>query len=108
MEFFDESLYFFQACEEPCIRKLGKSIVAATNLETGHVITLQDLKVKVITLQPSTSGLANSLVKSKQGWPIWKAPACGQRSAGAIFIFYFFGICPPPGLLPVLGRGPAY
>jgi hypothetical protein len=37
----------FKACEEPCMRKLGKSVVAAVPLAEGHVIALSDLKVKV-------------------------------------------------------------
>lgn len=39
------------ASEEPCFRKLFKSVVAAKNLERGSIIKLEDLKVKVSVTQ---------------------------------------------------------
>jgi sialic acid synthase len=35
------------ASERPCHQKLGKSVVAARNLEAGAVLSRQDLTVKV-------------------------------------------------------------
>ena len=39
--------FVIQVCEESCLRKLGKSVVASCDLEKGRVIRMEDLKVKV-------------------------------------------------------------
>ena len=37
----------FQKCEEECFMKLGKSVVAAKQIQTGSVISADDLNIKV-------------------------------------------------------------
>jgi N-acetylneuraminate synthase/sialic acid synthase len=41
------------ACEEPALRKMGKKLVAARDLETGHVLTAADVEIK----SPADGGL---------------------------------------------------
>ena len=37
----------FQKCEEECFMKLGKSVVAAKQIQTRSVISADDLNIKV-------------------------------------------------------------